>query len=653
MMEATDGLLSSLWRASWQGALALLFVGLLCRVLARRLTADAHCWLWRLSYIKLLVGLIWSGAILLPMLSPAPPPPSVKQPPPIFVSLAAAKPSAVSTDAALPMAAAPEARPRLGWQGCLATAYVLGVAICLGRLLLAARRARHVLRSAVPITSGPETDCAVGLAQRMGLRGIPLLARSATVESPVFIAGRVLLPAKAHYDDADLRMILAHELAHARRRDLHWEWLGTLVQVMFFFHPLVVLARREERLAREATADALALVATEAPAAEYGKMLLSLVLEPKEQRPMLLGAVGVIEGGTLLRRRLLALRDAASHTGTRRNRWRIALTLVPLTALVFVPWQVTRGVAETPAPKPNSVIVDYPIMPTGDKKFTGIVRNEKNEPVVGISVGLTWHWSQRRKAGGLMTGASVSGQTSTDAQGRFAFSHLPAGEFSYEVWSPINEYVTLQAPLVIKKADAQKSLRITVSKGSLVSGRVVDGQTGKPLGGVYVGAGLIPPGDNLANWGTWKMPSEGTTDAQGHYQVRVTPGDVFVGVGRITSNLLIHRRIRFAAQAVSVQPGQTVSAPDIPVFLHPLIVCVGPDGSPVVNTTFRIIPDDMRKNGYTVDDHTDETGTVVLNRGDSGAFKVAKGGSIASGTFHWSPHQPLVIKMDGVVNLSV
>ena len=267
--------------------------------------------------------------------------------------------------------------------------------------------------------------------------------------------------------------------------------------------------------------------------------------------------------------------------------------------------------------------------------------------MAGLGVGLQWHWSQRQTTGEPRTGSRSLGIVTTDAEGRFTFSHLPAGSFQYGVFSPTNQYVSLEAPLVISKADSQKSLRIVVSTGSHVTGRVVDGQTGRPMGGVYVGAGLIPPGGDLTKWTYWKMPSEGKTDAHGHYEVRVTPGNVFVGVGRISDNFLFSQRIRDAAERVSVRPGQTVSAPDIPVFLHPIIVCVGPDGQPVARTTFRITPDDMKKDGYIVDDHTDATGTVVLDRGDSGSFRITRDGRTASGSFQWSPNRPLVIRMDG------
>ena len=644
MTGNVDGLLSSLWRASWQGALAFLFLWLLCRVLARRLTADSHCWLWRLSYVKLLVGLIWSGAVLLPILSPAPsltPLSPVQVAAPVRVQ--AGDTAAMVTGNALPITPATDARPRLTWQDGVAAAYLLGAAACLGRLLLAARRARHALRSAVPIASSPETDCAVGLAQRMGLRRAPFLARSMAVDGPVFLGGTVLLPADARYSESELRMILAHELAHARRRDLHWEWLGTLVQVVFYFHPLVVLARREERLAREAAADALALMATEAPAAEYGKMLLSLSLEQKERRPMLLGAVGVIEGGSLLRRRLLALRDAASRSTGRR----IAVALVLLAGLVLVPWQVTRGRARASAAPTVPVAPGYPMMPPGDKQITGVVLNEKKEPVADITVGLTWHWSQSQKTGGVMRGSTLLGHVSTDAQGHFAYSKLSAGQFDLEVVSPTNRYVPVRKSLGIGETDALKSLTVVVSTGSLVSGRVVDAKTGTPLAGIFVGAGSIPPGGDLSKWDFWAMPSEATTDTQGRYQVRVMPGDDFVGIGRITNNTLASRRVRTAVQRVSVQPGQTASAPDISVSLNPIIVCVGPDGQPVANTTFRIVPEDLAHGGYILDDHTDENGTVVLNRFQSGSFSIGQNNRTASGTFRCSPDGSLVLDTSG------
>ncbi len=654
-----NSLLISLGRASWQGALALLLVGILCRMFARRLPADVHCWLWRLGYARLLLGLVLSGAVLVPLLFPAPRALPAMQSPavPSVFQVPAIQPTAVTPNHSRTAVVQAVPRPGLSWQTYLALAYGLGLAVCLSRLLLAAGRTRSILHSATPEPAGPSTALAAALAQQIGLRSVPPLARSAAIDSPIFVAGTILLPAGAGYEEAEMRMILAHELAHAKRRDLLWEWLGTLVQVAFFFHPFVVLARREERLAREAAADALAIQATAAHAADYGEMLLSLSLRQNRPRPQLVGAVGVIEGGTLLRRRLLALRDGAGRTSAARNRRRIAAILVPLMTLVFVPWKITHGQAQTSILPPAPIASDVaPKIPTGNKRIVGIVRDEKGKPVAGVSVGLNWHWSRTQKTGEVNSGSRYLGPVSTDAMGRFMFPGLPAGKYEYGVYSPNERYVSMGYPLVISKSDSQKALVVVLSTGSLVTGRVVDGLTGKPMAGVIIRAGSIPPGGDLttrtasgdlAKWEFWEMPITGHTDADGRYHVRVMPGDDFVCAGLATNQSFFSHRISPAAQKVSTMLGQTEAAPDLPVFLYPLFVCVGPDALPAANAKMHVVPANMPKYNYTLDDHADSTGTIVLDRIDAGMFSITQDGRHASGTYRWSPGQPLVVTMNG------
>src|SRR5205823_5399692 len=88
----------------------------------------------------------------------------------------------------------------------------------------------------------------------------------------------------------ELRMALAHELAHVRRSDLWWSLAPHLARWLFFFHPLATLACREWVTAREAACDAASLRATGAPAAEYGRLLLKLVARSNGQALPALGA---------------------------------------------------------------------------------------------------------------------------------------------------------------------------------------------------------------------------------------------------------------------------------------------------------------------------------------------------------------------------
>ena len=333
-----------------------------------------------------------------------------------------------------------------------------------------------------------------------------------------------------------------------------------------------------------------------------------------------------------------------------RLRRRVVFTLAALAALSLLPSAMTPVRAQSPeAPRFTA-----PTLPIGDKQVVGLVVDKQKQPVPGLVVYLTWHWSAPQKSGGPITGSRTVGQATTDAQGHFLFSKLPAGHYDYSVYSPKSQYVSLQASLALSESDMEKTLRLVVYKGVLVTGRVVDGATGKPLADVSVGAGSIPPGGSLAKWGYWEMPTIASTDASGIYHLRVAPGPVFVGVGRVSNGTLFSQRIMEAVQKVNARAGQAASMPDLSVFLRPLLVCVGPDGKPISNTAFRIVPNNLAKVGFITDAQTDASGTVVLGRGvgddetgQSASFSIVQGELAASGTFHWLPKKPLVVEVNG------
>src|SRR5258708_35299490 len=60
---------AAIWNASWQGAVGIAVVYLICRVVPR-LSPAIQCWMWRLAYLKLFVSLFWSAALHLPKSAP-------------------------------------------------------------------------------------------------------------------------------------------------------------------------------------------------------------------------------------------------------------------------------------------------------------------------------------------------------------------------------------------------------------------------------------------------------------------------------------------------------------------------------------------------------------------------------------------------------
>jgi hypothetical protein len=116
---------------------------------------------------------------------------------------------------------------------------------------------------------GPRSDAGHTLAgnalrhlRREGRINRPvLLTLSDCLTSPVALGDdEICLPARALSELDPIRMesILAHELAHLVRRDPSWLTIARVIEAIFFFQPLNVVARRRMQEAAEFASDAWA-----------------------------------------------------------------------------------------------------------------------------------------------------------------------------------------------------------------------------------------------------------------------------------------------------------------------------------------------------------------------------------------------------------
>ncbi len=94
-----------------------------------------------------------------------------------------------------------------------------------------------------------------------------------------------------------LRLILAHEIAHLRRADYLVNWMQLAIEVLLFFHPAVRWLSEEMRSLREACCDDL-VVDFAGGRADYTRALLSLE-EFRHDAPLL--APSAVAGGLLWR----------------------------------------------------------------------------------------------------------------------------------------------------------------------------------------------------------------------------------------------------------------------------------------------------------------------------------------------------------------
>lgn len=122
--------------------------------------------------------------------------------------------------------------------------WLVGCASVLLFLIVGWRRIRTALHAASPIRDGHELESLRRLERNAGIRNpIRLLSSPAALEPGVFGILRpvLLLPSgiSEHLTDPQLEAILAHELAHVRRRDNLAAAFHMLVEAVFWFHPLV------------------------------------------------------------------------------------------------------------------------------------------------------------------------------------------------------------------------------------------------------------------------------------------------------------------------------------------------------------------------------------------------------------------------------
>jgi beta-lactamase regulating signal transducer with metallopeptidase domain len=238
-------------------------------------------------------------------------------------------PSATSASVAAPAPAIDETvRAWIGIHGVslLPALWALGTVLYVARVILRTRGFAAVLRASQP--GNPAVVAHVrDVSGRLGLAPAPEVRVIDRASSPM-VAGTggtplLVIPALLveRLDGEQLRAVIAHELAHLRRRD-HWvRWVEAFATALLWWHPLLWLTRRGLHEAEEQCCDAWVVWALPDSRRAYADALVATagLLSESAAATLPPGASGLGQFQQLRRRLVMVMqrttRRAMSGTG--------------------------------------------------------------------------------------------------------------------------------------------------------------------------------------------------------------------------------------------------------------------------------------------------------------------------------------------------
>ncbi len=237
-------------RMTWVFTLAVALVLVLRRLLRRPCGAEAVPLLW------------WLVPLALAAMQVPQPTVRVDALPPVVVRIAGGgswAPSGPAPGWAIPW---PLLAMAAWLAGAIAVLALIGIAQRRYLRRLAGARAIDIAGAYRPVWQAAQNDLGPAAVGALGVR--------------------IVLPADflARYTPIEQALILAHEQAHARRRDGLWRLLAQGLAALFWFHPLAWLALACLRQDQELACDAAVLREHGAPRRDYANAMLKTQASP-------------------------------------------------------------------------------------------------------------------------------------------------------------------------------------------------------------------------------------------------------------------------------------------------------------------------------------------------------------------------------------
>ncbi|HUQ20519.1 MAG TPA: M56 family metallopeptidase [Gemmatimonadaceae bacterium] len=197
-----------------------------------------------------------------------------------------------------------------GGTQALIAVWTLVALMLIARLLFHHRRILRALRGRQQVADGPLPGMLAELRRKAAVWTPVRLSASDACPTPIALGrSEICVPSRFETDlEIDQqRNALAHELAHLKRNDPLWQMTAGVIESVFFFQPLNIVARRKLRDAAEYLADDWAVQQTSSPLALA--RCLTQISSWVGTAPVPDGMLAMAEGGSPLVNRIERLAE--------------------------------------------------------------------------------------------------------------------------------------------------------------------------------------------------------------------------------------------------------------------------------------------------------------------------------------------------------
>lgn len=418
------------------------------------------------------------------------------------------------------------ARP---WLPEIVLVWFVGVLVAALRPLLSWYTVRQLRTVGVSRVGEAASGVAERAAKRLGLAQAVEVVQSTLIRTPVVIGyfrPAVLLPlcVVTGVPEAQLDLILAHELAHVRRHDYLINFFQTLIETLFFYHPAVWWLSRQIRNERENCCDDVAMAAV-GSRSDYGRALLAVEELRAASTAFSLAACG---GSLLARIRRIAGCEPAPRVAGGGSILCVILTLIAIFAAVAwaaipmteKPEQVAAATAADANGRRPSADANAGAWQPGQILDFRVVNARTKEPLSGVKLELQYH-------GKGIDFQDVKIQT-TDTQGRSEIILPNLRPDAVRVYPSKAGFVPLRVYWGddLPSPKLPKAVTVPLEPGT-VWGGVVRNEQGEPIPGAKVTIHYWEsPGGNPQPHRRANIDEETTTDEDGRWRVDVMPDEV-------------------------------------------------------------------------------------------------------------------------------